>query len=1125
MSNQKSVLLVSIDGIQERETEQVIVSARTSTKGACGNGDIGLIVLVGANTAPQDLPLISADQVITEIYEEVIESGTDELPPIVSVPGIHDAEPLPVHHLLGEALTRDWQATRLKIWDDNQDDLLELIQQRVFPRYTSWLRKLKNDNLHWHKGLLPGEGSTSIQIGLRTLGFTVINTVYRSSLNGLPNYETEIEQQQLKLATGHSWETWINKNDLSLVGVGISARHTPTMLTELPYTILISGHSDPPKRPGWLPVRGVSPIALRILPRKEGPLQVRQVTVDRQERPITWTSSSSDTFKDPSPSTEDAVTGNQFPDDSLDDFYRQLESGRMIAVSLSGVPNAHLTDLDALKRELARDIYGKVPVPEPSLGETWTAATASLNEQQIAHALRLLRAPKNVDYHALTRLLTGPWWRIYDFTASSAINDIASRERKKNIATIDATVEKPQDQLAQHQVTLLNGSFDGRISSVDFDFNLDDRSSSRTLWLNRLKTELLYHPVVIFANAIDSAILWETLALLDLPTSQLGPARFLVAPGDNPSIAARIDFNKFVHIPANPADFIEKRIQTAIVQVKRAAERRQRHVTADAAGTGVTLVSQLVEKAKPGSKAFLEGYEPEWGDILNGYAAELSISKKMIQRGAGLDESNKSKILILTGRAGSGKTTALMQTANNFNQAGYTAGWVDRSATHSLQRIRNSSVEYDLDAVFIDDVDIFGNQAPNLLRELNRGGKTLVVATIRTTKLDFLPKIFNADEISADAPLTDDDLRNLWKVLRKNGLLGILRGFRFSSPAKKVEELRKICDRSLLVAMIKVVTGQRFEDKIKDEFDGLDEDHAFAYATVCLLESAEMYKFRGISAVDFLQIVAEDRPRIRMQQAISKLVDNKLIVETTGGTLRCRHRAMADGVLHILTTERLPLLCRVMESLLLFYSAYAGGIKDSNNPYRRTMTRLLNHALMIELRLPDKQVRSIYDSVLPYLEDDFHYWLQRGEFELQRGNLSIASNYFESSRGCGGDGDYKVDTGWAAVMLRASTADPESHDKLLTAFEALRTLDHVCYVRGKNSEHSFVVMIRNGTEWLEKVYAFLQEDDFQAAYMATRNMIELGRKLKLESIQFDKAAREYEPRLIRLLEKTRGVPT
>jgi hypothetical protein len=64
----------------------------------------------------------------------------------------------------------------------------------------------------------------------------------------------------------------------------------------------------------------------------------------------------------------------------------------------------------------------------------------------------------------------------------------------------------------------------------------------------------------------------------------------------------------------------------------------------------------------------------------------------------------------------------------------------------------------------------------------------------------------------------------------------------------------------------------------------------------------------------------------------------------------------------------------------------------------------MNHATLIRLLFPTTPdqidldaVRSVYDTVEPLLADDFHYWLQRGSFEVEEGDLGHANQCLEQA--------------------------------------------------------------------------------------------------------------------------------
>lgn len=165
------------------------------------------------------------------------------------------------------------------------------------------------------------------------------------------------------------------------------------------------------------------------------------------------------------------------------------------------------------------------------------------------------------------------------------------------------------------------------------------------------------------------------------------------------------------------------------------------------------------------------------GDIVHNVAADLSMVDAL-EKAAQRDQSGRAPIVLLKGSAGSGKTTALMQCAYRFHVRGEKVCWVDRDASVPRRTIEDQVLEQHIGAVFVDDVDMFGGQAATMLKTLNKGGETAVVAAIRTTRHSVLDATFDPTTLRSDEPLTDADLKNLIKALKKQGLLGELKKHR-----------------------------------------------------------------------------------------------------------------------------------------------------------------------------------------------------------------------------------------------------------------------------------------------------------------------------------------------------------
>ncbi len=89
----------------------------------------------------------------------------------------------------------------------------------------------------------------------------------------------------------------------------------------------------------------------------------------------------------------------------------------------------------------------------------------------------------------------------------------------------------------------------------------------------------------------------------------------------------------------------------------------------------------------------------------------------------------------------------------------------------------------------------------------------------------------------------------------------------------------------------------------------------------------------------------------------------------------------------------------------------------------KLLTRLMNHDFMIRLT-PDLNVaRKAYALVENILSWDYHYFLQRGSFEVEVGDIELAKNFLDQAKGMAPD-DYKVQTEWAYMTLKRACSNP-----------------------------------------------------------------------------------------------------
>jgi hypothetical protein len=99
---------------------------------------------------------------------------------------------------------------------------------------------------------------------------------------------------------------------------------------------------------------------------------------------------------------------------------------------------------------------------------------------------------------------------------------------------------------------------------------------------------------------------------------------------------------------------------------------------------------------------------------------------------------------------------------------------------------------------------------------------------------------------------------------------------------------------------------------------------------------------------------------------------------------------------------------------------------------------------------------------------DYHYWLQRGSFEVEVGDLALAENFLNSSRSLAPERDYYVDTEYAYLTLKGSAKHPRASGSSERAEKALLDLEDVMRQHGEQDSYSFHVYGSQGLSWARR---------------------------------------------------------
>ncbi len=1084
-------------------------------------GKVDALVVLGTAGGDPGYPV--ATDLIDGLLYACLDAGQAEVPPVVVVPGLGDISPVAPGGMLVNAVTRNWAEYAPALLAGEDQDIVNLLRTGPFAAFEGWAARFRTDLTGWHDGLLPGEGSLRLERDGRSLGLVAGNSVFRMITAESSAELVTLSREQLSHAVDGRYEDWAGSNALNLLLAGRAAGLPADLDLAAVGTLPVAAD---PASGTWtaLPdLRNRSHRLLRIECDGDAPTRVLDCAAAGAPELITLPSLARPVAPVPRPRPR----AEEYDEAAaIKAFYEQMSTGRAVLVIASGLhgPGGPV-EVDGFHQNLVEELYGETPGMTPPLAEVWSVARDRLDPGVLDGHVRMLRGEGGVVLPGLSRLLQAPWWQVYDFTASGVLEEACrgDAELAETVEPVDARTDYVPGQANRLRVVAMHGTARDGSASVDFGVPTEAGGDPRSLWFQRLKSELLERPAVFMAASPSSPALWAVLDHAALEENADRYPLFVVAPPGSAGEQARMRLKGVVHIQQSPEEFVAQRLQSDLQSLKEGRRRVFELRSATRRGTGISLVSSLLDSARKGSSDFLKGSDPTWGDIRGDFTAKLSVLDR-IQAGARKNGRGKYPVVLVEGRAGTGKTTALMHHAYRLHREGRTVGWIDRDTDIPLPEIKKQASRMEFDTIVIDDVDIFGSRAASLLGSLSDDGRIQVIAAIRTTRVRELDATFSPKVVSADEPLSDDDLGSVVKVLRKHGLLGLLKEYKWP-PRARMEKLRDLCERSLLAAMIHVVSGKSFEDKVRSDFDDLPLEERAIYSVMCVLEADQVYKRRGMEQEDLLSVMRPAVSMARTRRGIEELARSKYLVRGEVGALYCRHRTIADQVVGSVLKGMPDSLAMAVRLPLKFYAGQARHIRDLDDPYRRIMIRLLNHTMMRKLGLGPVHVRAIYDSVLDELGDDFHYWLQRGEYELERGDLGVAQNHLESARGCpGGADDFKVSTAWGAIRLSRSAQRPEDNELRTKALEAVDVLELVTVKHGGATPHTFAVLSKRGTEWLEAVQPLLTTHELSELARRITDVTEKGRDACRDNHTFLDVADRYATRLARLLERARGVP-
>lgn len=1090
-------------------------------------GALDLIVFTGdvANRAePSEYG--EATRFMEALSEFILDMGSDRFPRFAAVPGNHDVQRGSLGRLVKPALWANWDNEAEYLFFTDPDDEVRLQSIASFENYRRWA-DAKNSPFTFANidgvGVLPGDFAANVEIDGVKLGILGVNSTFRHFSDEAAPDTLTVSPLQVQAAAGGDLQAWTStvdfglvmshhpftwlKNKLDATDAVFGGHHGIKLhlcghLHEEHYTAKALGsagvhlvhqgpslfglenygaNSDGEREHGYAVVTvetGSNP-GIVVWPRR-----------GERTRAGFWSISADSKFGLPkgadasskvplpaaaqqtaAPATPviaralpEAVRDQEAVARTLARFIEDVRQGTM-AVLLgdrfkSGASGSELS-FASFRSEVWKMVNGVEP-EDPSYP---TDHLMKLIERTHSGELKDLVSdrlgnPSGESIRLASLIATGPWANLVYL---SPLRDLDQVERPTaedgevgGLGTVDGTNQVYQLPATRDRLVTIrlasaapaNGTTRLRLP---FESGLS-ASGSADDWFRHATVALTRSPVLFLTDSVNSLGFWRWIAERSSSSPKYRLPGYLVCPTLPAHLAAALGSHGVEWIPSSVADFVNTYFAPSRAEIVEGKRRRAR-VGLNNTSKASMDVAQLLSNRPNGSKEYLLGRSPQWGDIADNFAAELGMLEVVLSQ----VRSPEHPLVVLTGTAGSGKTTILMQVAAQLSSESARVAWIDHLGANRIPDLLDAVDQGKYEYVFVDDADTYGSRASSFLKDLQgpAGSRRIVIAGTRSVQAEIL------EPMGPRVPIQVRDLREpdfdlLVEVLRKHRALANKR----SSDADVRSLLKNDAHGQLLVGMIQATSGMPFAEKIASECAQLSPESLAIYGGAALV-SAEQ---ESISQDQLLEL---GRASAQQNWAnLQRLFEMKMLIPAPGlpGSWTVRHRVVAREAVNYLTQK--GLIADVLARTLKLFASAAANIRDRSDPNRRTFIRLLNHNYIIGLRLQITEIRAIYDSVEEILQDDFHYWLQRGAFEVEKGNPSYAMHYLKSALTTeGGERDFKVLTEYAIIRLRAAGTDT-SPDSTKFGLSAVEDLLVVLREHGINTPHSMTVLAREGVAWL-----------------------------------------------------------
>lgn len=670
-----------------------------------------------------------------------------------------------------------------------------------------------------------------------------------------------------------------------------------------------------------------------------------------------------------------------------------------------------------------------------------------------------------------------PWKRVYTLN----IDDLWSAMQRKfkldltmceysGLQSFDLMRFERENQCIIHLNGVLDDFPDKIIfSREDYAANITKEQPAYNLFT----TDFINKTFIFVGSELDEAILWKYVVSRGekrklYQEREFRPKSFIIMPKLSKVRQANlIDYN-IEWIQMSAEEFAEQ-VLTALKDLAHSEiSRRTRAIeeTFDLSIPHVHEIMNLPEKNAVAKRPFLLGREPYWSDILKNKSIERSVEAawltKLEKAIAEPENQGISRLFMLIGTAGNGQTTLSMRLAAQLASKGHQVGWLTifEGDNISLTQRKLANISK-LTCLFIDNCEILGRGMSKIFLDLVEKKKVHCLVLVgRSIKMNQEFEAVLSEKIQSETlrtpKLDDHDINALLDKLKEENQLGNLTNLPRDEQHHRFAER---AEREFIVAMIEATQGDSFLVTICHEYQTLKEIETQIYCLIAVMTYIKL----PIRKEEICLALDQEFAGNEVLGALENLRVEGLVIKRDDFFF-LRHRTIADAVRSNLKSE--GRLKYIYFQLARMAAIYRRNVEPQEaRRIRRILTHCISHEVLADI-LKLNEAQENYEKIESYLNNDHHFWLQRGSLELERGALDIARSYLLTAQGIQPQ-DQLVKTALAYLKFKESWTFPNDGDSAKKEREAFYDLQDQIAERGERDRYPFFILGSQGLHYAQ----------------------------------------------------------